>query len=80
MEFENDKGNEKWTITAAEGRVDVLLRRRNPLGTVIIENKSNGEEDQTEPIVPMLVWEHSQVQSELQKNLLLKAPRVDKSI
>jgi len=55
MEFENDKGNEKWTITAAEGRVDVLLRRRNPLGTVIIENKSNGEEDQTEPIVPMQV-------------------------
>ena len=55
MEFENDKDNEKLTITAAEGRVDVLLRRLNPLGTVIIENKSNGAEDKTEPIVPMLV-------------------------
>ena len=32
-----------------------FVKKTNPLGTVIIENKSNGEEDQTEPIVPMLV-------------------------
>lgn len=44
--FEKDKGNEEWIITAEEGRVDVLLRRLNPLGAVIIENKSNWAEDQ----------------------------------
>lgn len=44
--FEKDEGNEEWIITAEEGRVDVLLRRQNPLGTVIIENKSNWAEDQ----------------------------------
>ena len=44
--FEKDKGNEEWIITAEEGRVDVLLRRLNPLGAVIIENKSNWAVDQ----------------------------------
>ena len=44
--FEKDEGNEEWIITAEEGRVDVLLRRLNPLGAVIIENKSNWAEDQ----------------------------------
>lgn len=44
--FEKDKGNEEWIITAEEGRVDVLLRRQNPLGAVIIENKSNWAGDQ----------------------------------
>ena len=44
--FEKDKGNEEWIITAEEGRVDVLLRRLNPLGAVIIENKSNWAGDQ----------------------------------
>lgn len=44
--FEEDQGNEEWIITAEEGRVDVLLRRQNPLGAVIIENKSNWAEDQ----------------------------------
>ena len=44
--FEKDEGNEEWIITAEEGRVDVLLRRQNPLGAVIIENKSNWAEDQ----------------------------------
>lgn len=44
--FEKDKGNEEWKITAEEGRVDVLLRRLNPLGAVIIENKSNWAGDQ----------------------------------
>lgn len=44
--FEKDEGNEEWIITDEEGRVDVLLRRQNPLGTVIIENKSNWAEDQ----------------------------------
>lgn len=39
--FEQDEGNEEWIITAEEGRVDILLRRLNPLGAVIIENKSN---------------------------------------
>ena len=37
---------EEWIITTEEGRVDVLLRRLNPLGAVIIENKSNWAEDQ----------------------------------
>lgn len=36
----------EWIITTEEGRVDVLLRRLNPLGAVIIENKSNWAEDQ----------------------------------
>lgn len=44
--FEKDEGNEEWIITAEEGRVDVLLRRLNPLGAVIIENKSNWAGDQ----------------------------------
>lgn len=44
--FEKDEGNEEWIITAEEGRVDVLLRRQNPLGAVIIENKSNWAGDQ----------------------------------
>lgn len=44
--FEKDEGNEEWIITAEEGRVDVLLRRLNPLGAVIIENKSNWAVDQ----------------------------------
>lgn len=44
--FEKDEGNEEWIITAEEGRVDVLLRRQNPLGAVIIENKSNWAVDQ----------------------------------
>lgn len=44
--FEQDEGNEEWIITAEEGRVDVLLRRLNPLGAVIIENKSNWAGDQ----------------------------------
>ena len=35
--FEKDEGNEEWIITAEEGRVDVLLRRLNPLGAVIID-------------------------------------------
>lgn len=39
--FEKDKGNEEWIVTAEKGRVDVLLRRLNPLGAIIIENKSN---------------------------------------
>lgn len=45
-EKEKDKGDEKWIITAEAGRVDVLLRRLNPLGAVIIENKSNWAGDQ----------------------------------
>ena len=39
--FKKDKGNEEWIVTAEKGRVDVLLRRLNPLGAIIIENKSN---------------------------------------
>jgi hypothetical protein len=35
-----------WTVTAEEGRIDVLLRRRNPLSVIIIENKSNDAIDQ----------------------------------
>lgn len=44
--FEKDKGNEEWIVTAEKGRVDVLLRRLNPLGAIIIENKSNWAGDQ----------------------------------
>lgn len=44
--FKKDKGNEEWIVTAEKGRVDVLLRRLNPLGAIIIENKSNWAGDQ----------------------------------
>jgi hypothetical protein len=35
-----------WRITIEAGRVDILLRRDNPLSVVIIENKSNNAQDQ----------------------------------
>lgn len=44
--FKKDKGNEEWIVTAEKGRVDVLLKRLNPLGAIIIENKSNWAGDQ----------------------------------
>jgi len=39
-----EKGN--WTITAEEGRIDVLIKRIEPLSIIIIENKSNWAIDQ----------------------------------
>jgi len=41
---DSEKG--EWTITAEVGRVDILLKRREPNSLVIIENKSNGADDQ----------------------------------
>jgi hypothetical protein len=41
---EPSKGS--WKVTAEEGRIDLLLKRNNPLSIVIIENKSNYAEDQ----------------------------------
>ena len=35
-----------WTVTMEEGRVDVLLYRITPASVIIIENKSNGAQDQ----------------------------------
>ena len=34
-----------WNVTAEEGRIDLLLKRKNPLSIVIIENKSNRAPD-----------------------------------
>jgi hypothetical protein len=39
-----DKG--KWEITTEKGRVDIMLKRKNPLSVIIIENKSNEAPDQ----------------------------------
>ena len=36
----------RWKVTAEEGRIDLLLKRNNPLSIVIIENKSNYAGDQ----------------------------------
>lgn len=41
---EPSKGN--WKVTAEVGRIDLLLKRSNPLSVVIIENKSNYAGDQ----------------------------------
>jgi len=38
--------DEKWIVTAELGRIDILLRRSNPLAIIIIENKSNRAVDQ----------------------------------
>ncbi|MBQ9311572.1 MAG: PD-(D/E)XK nuclease family protein [Bacteroidales bacterium] len=38
--------DEEWVSTVEIGRVDVMLKRFHPHGLVIIENKSNGAEDQ----------------------------------
>lgn len=35
-----------WVVTAEEGRVDIMLRRKNPHAVIIIENKSNWAGDQ----------------------------------
>jgi len=36
----------QWTITAEKGRIDILIKRRHPHSVIVIENKSNGAEDQ----------------------------------
>lgn len=38
--------NEEWISTAEKGRVDIMLKRYSPHSIIIIENKSNGAEDQ----------------------------------
>ena len=35
-----------WKVTAEEGRIDLLLKRKEPLSIVVIENKSNRATDQ----------------------------------
>lgn len=35
-----------WIVTAETGRIDILLKRFDPLSIIIIENKSNDAEDQ----------------------------------
>ncbi len=37
----------KWTVTAECGRVDIRIMRHNPHSVIIIENKSNWAEDQS---------------------------------
>ena len=44
IERKSDK--ELWTVTAEKGRIDLLLKRRNPHSIIVIENKSNKAEDQ----------------------------------
>ncbi len=40
-----DKG--RWIVTAEKGRIDVLLKRKDPHSVVIVENKSNYATDQS---------------------------------
>lgn len=42
----SNPNNGEWIVTAEEGRVDVMLARKHPHSVVIIENKSNGAQDQ----------------------------------
>lgn len=39
-----EKGD--WVVTAERERIDILLKRREPISVVVIENKSNGAGDQ----------------------------------
>jgi hypothetical protein len=39
-----EKGD--WSVTAEQGRIDILLKRRHPHSVVVIENKSNLANDQ----------------------------------
>jgi hypothetical protein len=41
---EPEKGS--WRVTAEKGRIDILLRREEPLSVIVIENKSNWANDQ----------------------------------
>jgi hypothetical protein len=38
--------NDKWFVTAEKGRVDILIKRKQPHSVIVIENKSNGAIDQ----------------------------------
>ena len=44
--IERKANNELWTVTAEKGRIDLLIKRRNPHSVILIENKSNYAKDQ----------------------------------
>ena len=57
ISYSKDSQKDNWVVTAEKGRVDVLLKRKNPHSVIIIENKVHNAGDQPNQLYRYWFWE-----------------------